>query len=340
MVKRAFVLAAAAAGTAAGLAVLRARRRVDLSGQVVLITGGSRGLGLALAREFASRGCHLILCARSGDELERAKTDLSAFPARVVTVRCDVTDADQVGKCVEEAISQFGRIDILVNNAGAIIVGPAQTMTLDDFAQAMDVMFWGTVHATLACLPHFRARGCGRIVNITSIGGLVSVPHLLPYSCAKFAVTAFSEGLGAELRGSGIKVFTIAPGLMRTGSFVNAYFKGAERGEAGWFSAAASFPGVSMSARRAARQILGSIERGKTERILGSPAKLMAWFHDLFPESTLAALGAVNHLLPRGSQRSELGKDSKLLSEPWMRALTFLGRRAAKEHLQPIGSTH
>src|SRR5690348_787008 len=177
MVKRALFLAAALAGPALGLTVLRAGRRVNLSGQVVLITGGSRGLGLALAREFASRGCHLILCARNGDELERAKTDLSAFPARVVTVRCDVTSPGQVGKCVEEAISRFGRIDILVNNAGAITVGPVQTMTLEDFAEAMDVMFWGTVHATFACLPHFRARGCGRIVNITSIGGLVSIPH-------------------------------------------------------------------------------------------------------------------------------------------------------------------
>lgn len=340
MVKKALVFAGAAAGTAVGIAALRARRRVDLNGQVVLITGGSRGLGLALAREFASRGCDLILCARSSDELERAKTDLSSFPVRVVTIRCDVTDATQVGKCIEEALSQFGGIDILVNNAGAITVGPAHTMTLEDFAQAMDVMFWGTVHATLACLPHFRSRGRGRIVNIGSIGGLVSVPHLLPYSCAKFAVTAFSEGLGAELRGSGIKVLTIAPGLMRTGSFVNAYFKGAERGEAGWFSAASSFPGISMSARRAARQIIGSIERCRTGRILGSPAKLMAWFHDFFPESTLAALGAVNHLLPSGSQRSEFGKDSKLLSKPWMRALTLLGRKAGEEHLQPVGSFH
>jgi hypothetical protein len=123
---------------------------------------------------------------------------------------------------------------------------------------------------------------------------------------------------------------------MRTGSFVNAYFKGAERGEAAWFSAASSLPGISMSAKRAARQVIGSLDRGRSERILSSPARLMAWFHDLFPEATLAALGTVNRLLPSGSQRSELGKDSDLLTRPWMRALTFLGRKGGEQHLQPV----
>ena len=226
MRKAALALGSAAFGAGVGLALFRTSRKADLSGQVVLITGGSRGLGLALAREFGSRGAELILCARNSDELERARHDLSNIRGKVLTIPCDVTDPAQVSACIAEGVSTLGRIDILVNNAGTISVGPLHTMAIEDFEQAIEVMFWGVIYTTMAILPHFRQRGSGRIVNITSIGGKVSVPHLLPYSCAKFAATAFSEGLSAELRGSGIRVLTIAPGLMRTGSFVERLFQG------------------------------------------------------------------------------------------------------------------
>lgn len=191
------------------------------------------------------------------------------------------------------------------------------------------------MYTTLAALPHFRQRGRGHVVNITSVGGKVSVPHLVPYGGAKFAAVAFSEGMRAELSRSGIQVVTIAPGLMRTGSFVNARFKGAERDEAAWFSAGASLPGLSMSAKRAARQIIDALERGRSERILSTPANLLARFHGLFPELSVAILGLVNGLLPRGSHRTELGRDSSILARPRMRALMFLGRRAVDQYLQP-----
>jgi short-subunit dehydrogenase len=329
----------AAATAAISAAVLRAQFRTDLRGKVVLITGGSRGLGLALAREFAARGCHLILCARNWEDLARAKHDLDGHDVRVVTLVCDIRDQKQVNEAISQALAEFGRIDILVNNAGTIRVGPIRTMTIEDFEQAMDVMFWGMVYMTLAVLPHFEQRGFGNIVNITSIGGKVSVPHLVPYSCAKFAAVAFSEGLRAELDDSGVKVVTIAPGLMRTGSFLNAFFKGAERGEAGWFSASASLPGISMSAKRAARQIVQAMEQGRASRILSTPANIMARFHGLFPEFSVGVLSLVNRVLPKGSQVSELGRDSELLQRPWMRALTVLGRRAADTYFQPTRAT-
>jgi len=320
------------------LALLRRRRKVDLRGQVVLITGGSRGLGLALAREFARRGSHLVLCARNAEELQRVQRDLAESQGRVVPIPCDVTDRGQVAHLIGEVLREFGRMDVLVNNAGSITVGPIHTMTIADFEQAMDVMFWGTVYATLATLPHFRERARGAIVNITSIGGKVSVPHLVPYSCAKFAAVAFSEGLRAELKGLGIDVLTIAPGLMRTGSFLNAWFKGAEKAEAAWFSASSSLPGISMSARRAARQIVTALEQGRAERILSMPANLLARFHGLFPELTTEILGLINRLLPSGSDQVEKGSDSATLQRPWMRAVTVLGRRAADEYLQPMES--
>ncbi len=110
----------------------------------------------------------------------------------------------------------FGRVDIVVNNAGIIQVGPMSTTTVEDFATALDVMFWGALYPTLAVLPQMRARRSGHVVNITSIGGMVSVPHLLPYTCAKFAAVGLSEGLRTELGQEGIHVTTVVPGWRRS----------------------------------------------------------------------------------------------------------------------------
>uniref|UniRef100_Q022W9 Short-chain dehydrogenase/reductase SDR n=1 Tax=Solibacter usitatus (strain Ellin6076) TaxID=234267 RepID=Q022W9_SOLUE len=330
-------LATSAALATAGIAatVLRRRACMDMRGKVVLITGGSHGLGLALARRFAQEGAKIALCARSEEELRRAREDVASRGAEVFTATCDVSDRLQVEAVVTATLDRFRRIDVLVNNAGIIHVGPVDAMTIEDFEQAMGVMFWGTVYATMAVLPHMRGRRDQRIVNITSIGAKVSVPHLLPYSCAKFAAAAFSEGMRAELSGTGVKVVTIAPGLMRTGSYLNALFKGAEAGEAGWFSVSSSLPGISMSAEKAAEQIVSAARSGRPERVLGVPAKLLAQFHELFPSATAGILGLVSRALPHGGRRSELGSESPLLQKEWLRFLTTLGRYVAEDLLQP-----
>ncbi len=204
-------------GLAAGLATaLRPRPEWELGGQVAVITGGSRGLGLLLARELGRHGCQLAICARDEAELARARADLESRGMTVHTVRCNVAERAEVERFIAEVVRRFGGIDLLVNNAGTIKVGPVELMTVGDFEDAMRVNFWGMVYPTLSALPIMRAQGGGRIVNITSIGGKVSVPHLLPYNCAKFAAVAFSEGLRAELARDGITVVTVVPGLMRT----------------------------------------------------------------------------------------------------------------------------
>src|SRR5689334_20889000 len=257
-----------AADVGAGLPVCKlAGRRpvVDLYGQVVLITGGSRGLGLALAREFAAAGCKVAICARDTSELERARQDLESRGAQVDTVRCDVTNLGEVDRLIGSVIEHFGRIDVLVNNAGTIQVGPVESMSLAEFEQAMDVMFWGVVYPTRAVLPQMLERQAGRVVNITSIGGKVAVPLLLPLDCAKIAAIRFSEGLRAELTGKGVKVVTIAPGLMRTGSYLNASFRGDTDSESAWFSVSSSLPGITIEGSRAARQIVTATARGDAE---------------------------------------------------------------------------
>jgi NAD(P)-dependent dehydrogenase (short-subunit alcohol dehydrogenase family) len=328
-----------AAGAGAGLAALALLRdgNCALRGHVALITGGSRGLGLALARTFADEGCRIAICARDAAELAAARRDLESRGAEVITAECDVGDRRQVEQMLDRVLRRYGQVDILVNNAGEIQVGPIESMTLDDFEEAMRIMFWGPVHTTLALLPHFKSRKSGRIVNITSIGGKVAVPHLMPYTCAKFAAAGFSEGLRAELAGTGVKVVTIAPGLMRTGSYQNAWVKGDHERETRWFSLSSSIPGITMSAQRAARQIVNATKRGDAEKVLSTPANLLARFHGLFPGVTADLLGIVGNLLPPGSdQRRKRSRDTRALRHsPWLSAATVLGRLAARRLLQP-----
>ncbi len=331
----------AGAALAAG-AFLRRMRAADLAGQVAVITGASRGLGFLLAREFALQGCRIVMCARDEQELERAAHDLRQKGAEVLAIRCDVTDPAQVHYLVEEARRRFGAIDILVNNAGTIQVGPFQSMTLKDFEDALRLMFWGVLHPTLAVLPQMLERRRGRIVNITSIGGKVSVPHLLPYNCAKFAAVGLSEGLRAELRHQGIRVITIVPGLMRTGSFLNAFFRGQKEREFRWFSLGAALPLVSMSAERAARQIVRATRRGEAERILSTPAVMLARFHGLFPGLTSDLMSWANRLIlpppveaggaeQRGMELSQRARSSVL------GVLTSMGFSAAERYNQYPG---
>src|SRR5919201_401355 len=237
------LLATAAAGALfAARALVRAQRAYDVRGKTVLITGGSRGLGLVLARELAREGARIAICARDATELERAREDLAARGADVLAVPCDLTKRAQVEELVNDVRAHFGRIDVLINNAGVIQVGPIDVMTLEDYEEAMRTHYWGPLYAILAVLPQMRQRGEGRIVNISSIGGKVSMPHLLPYNASKFALVGLSEGLRAELAKDGIVVTTVCPGLMRTGSPPNAYFKGQNEKEYAWFAISDALP--------------------------------------------------------------------------------------------------
>jgi NAD(P)-dependent dehydrogenase (short-subunit alcohol dehydrogenase family) len=309
-------------------------RGQTLRGKVVLVTGASRGLGHLLARLAAEQGARVVICARDPVELERARLNLVERGADVLAVPCDVTDPAQVDRLVITAISELGHLDVLINNAGVIQVGPLDEMTLDDFRLAMDVNFWGTVHTTLAVLPHMRDRRSGRIVNITSIGGKVAVPHLLPYDCAKFAALGFSEGLRAELARDGVRVTTVIPGLMRTGSVVSAEFKGRVEDEFTWFAAAARSPLVSMDVRRAARRILEAVRLGESELVLGWQARLLRLGKELAPGLTGAVLALVNRALPDPADRPpasgrEVATSRRLrtFGPPTLAALPAGGRR-------------
>ncbi len=333
-------IAFAVTGIAAGLMIRRKLQQSSerlIGGRVVLITGGSRGLGLAMAHRFAREGCHIAICARDEDELTRAGAELERIGASVFTVQCDVTRRSEVEQMIEDVTGHFGRMDILVNNAGLIKVGPIESMTLSDFDEAMDALFWGVVNPTMTLLPAFLQRNRGQIVNITSIGAKVSVPHLVPYCVAKHAAAGFSEGLRQELAYTGVKVTTIAPGLMRTGSFTAALFKGNREAESRWFSLGASLPGFSISADRAARQIVESVRRGDMERILTLPAQLLAKANGIAPQTTQQVLSWAAHKFlpgPSSDKHSTAGWRLSNLKSMKMRPFLTLGRMAARRFNQ------
>lgn len=324
---------AAGGAILAGREIYRRLRMADLRGHVVVITGGSRGLGLAMAEEFARQGTRLVICARDAEGLGIAEERLRMLGTDVLTVPCDVASREQVGELVRRANERFGRVDVLVNNAGIITVGPLKSQKLEDFQRSMDIIFWGTVYPTLEILPQMIARRSGRIANITSIGGRVSVPHLLPYSCAKFATVGFSEGLRAELAKDNIKVTTVIPGLMRTGSYINAEMKGKQQAEYAWFSLSSSLPLVTAGAPRAARRIVSAIRRGAAEVIITPQARLASLVHGVAPGLTADALGLINRFLPDevgGSSERVRGKEAdSAISQSF---LTTLGKKAARKY--------
>lgn len=316
---------------AAKLASRTGRERLNLRGKVVLITG-SRGLGLAIAKEFGREGARIALCARNSEELDHACEMLSDEQIEAAAFPVDITDPSQIEPLVTNIVQRFGTIDILVNNAGEIRVGPFESFTRSDYEHAMNLMFWAPVNLTFAVLPGMRKQGLGCIINITSIGGRVSVPHLLPYSCAKFALVGFSTGLSTELRPKGVHVLTVVPGLMRTGSYLKAEFKAQANREFAWFGLLGNLPGVSISAAHAARSIRHALLSDRRVCTISLPAKLLASLEGMTPESTRRTLEVVNRLLLPGPNGSEDLRPGSTLNGNFgkiYQALTVLGRRAA-----------
>ena len=290
-------VAAGAIGVMAGRRFVRGSRAIDFAGRVVVITGGSRGLGLVVARQLAAEGARLALLARDEEELQRAAEH---FPpgAEVMTLRCDIRRRTEVRAAVDAILERYNVIDVLINNAGVIQVGPLEHMTTGDFENAMATHFWGPLHLMFETVPAMRRRGFGRIVNISSIGGRIAVPHLAPYCASKFALAGLSDAVRTELDQYGIAVTTVTPGLMRTGSPVNAGIKGQHEAEYAWFAISDSLPGLSASAENAARQIIEACRHGDAELTITVPAKLAIIANHVAPAAVARALVIANRFLP------------------------------------------
>jgi NAD(P)-dependent dehydrogenase (short-subunit alcohol dehydrogenase family) len=305
------------------------------TGRVAAVVGGTRGLGIDLARELQRRGYEVALCARDALEIDRVRAEFAGRGVKVLASVHDATDAAGMEQFVADIVAQHGRLDVLFTCAATIQVGPLEAMTRVDFEDALRQIFWTTYHPSMAALPVMRRQQSGHLAHVTSFGGKVSVPHLLPYCTAKFAATGFSEGLRAAVAKDGIRVTTITPGVMRTGAHVNAPFKGNQEAEYTWFAAGATLPLVSLGSERAARRIVDAVERGKAECTLSAAIRLLVVANAVFPGLTSRLLAIQDALLPAGDgiTGSERGADVAERSRlPWVRALDRLGRKNAQRH--------
>ncbi len=311
------------------------RSEYSFTGKSVLITGGSRGLGLSIARRLAMEGARLALLARDEEELAEACRELNGIGAEAISVPCDLLDRAQSLGAIETVLDRFGRIDVLINNAGIIEVGPLENMRRQDFEKAMDLHLWAPFNLMQQTIPHMRRAGGGRIVNISSIGGKVAVPHMAPYSASKFALVGLSDAFRAELARDGIKVTTVTPGVMRTGSHVHAKFKGNHGAEYTWFALSATLQVAAIEAERAANSIVEACRRGQSSLIIGLPARLMIAGNALFPSLTGEVMKLVNRFLPRppGGEGDEAKSGFEARDEQQVPGfLARLGQSAVTRH--------
>ncbi|WP_088892705.1 SDR family NAD(P)-dependent oxidoreductase [Leptolyngbya ohadii] len=304
----------------------------DLEGKTALITGGSRGLGLVMARQLLDAGAKVAICARDEAELERAQTELSQR-GDVFAVTCDVTVQMQVEQMLWHVRQRFGTLDILINNAGTDIISPIENLTMQDYDDLMKLHFWASLYTTYAVLPQMQQRQSGRIVNISSIGGKVASPHMVAYCASKFALVGLSEGMRTELAKDNIVVTTVCPGFIRTGVVDHGIVKGQHRKEFAWFSIGDSLPIVSASAEQVSRATIAGLRQGAAEVIVPFPTWFAVKIYGLFPGLATSLLGAMNRLLPKpggiGKERA-FGKDSHSAWSPSI--LTYLSDRAAKRN--------
>ena len=283
-----------------------------------------------------AEGARIALAARDEGELERARVRISPSAASMPPHRLRRRQPRRTReRLVRDVVARTGRIDVLINNAGIIQVGPLDHMQRGDFEEAMAVHFWGPLHTMLdgdsghetsGRRPHRQ-----HLVDRREIG----VPHLAPYCASKFALTGLSESMRAELAKDDIYVTTVCPGLMRTGSPFNAWFKGRHRDEFAWFAISDSMPLASIDASRAAAQVVDACRHGDAELVISWPAKLAVIANAIAPEAVALAMNLANPLvLPTTSDDagSERHSGWQSLSDWAPSRLTRLTERAAAQN--------
>lgn len=250
-----------------------------------LITGASEGIGKAIALLLAQKGYDLVLAARREEPLAAVAATVRSLGRQAIAIPTDVRDPAQVDVLVQKALEAYPTIDVLVNNAGIYVSGAAEEFSLDDWRQAMDTNVWGCIHLIHALLPHLLQQGQGTIVNVSSIGGKIPMPYLVPYCTTKYAITGMTESLHSELAPKGIHVFGVYPNLIKTRFVERAIFRGkdeqASRDRRQQIEQLLQVPLVETP-EVVAQAVWDGIVHKKTEVVVGS-ANLSTAAHRLFP---------------------------------------------------------
>ena len=190
---------------------------MTLSGKVAVVTGASRGIGLAAAEVLAKAGVHVMICARSVVETARQVEAIGAkYPGKVSGVACDVSDENAVRELMSQTVRTFGGLDVLVNNAGIGLLGPVETFSPAQWRETIDINLTGTFYCCHYAIPHLKARGGGDIVNIASRSSINAYAGGAAYCASKFGMLGFSEALHLELRPENIRVSCVLPGRVST----------------------------------------------------------------------------------------------------------------------------
>ncbi|MCW0181722.1 MAG: SDR family NAD(P)-dependent oxidoreductase [Zavarzinia sp.] len=253
-------------------------------GKVAVVTGAASGIGQALARDFARRGCALAISDINADRLETLAAELRRQGTRVLAEALDVSDRGAVFAFADKVATDLGGADFVVNNAGVALVGSIDSLPIEQIEWLMGINFWGVVYGTKAFLPRMLAKKSGSIVNISSVFGLIGVPGQGAYCAAKFAVRGFTETLRQEVHGTGVHIGCVHPGGIKTNIAASARVvelpAGAESAEA----VARRFEEIARTTpEQAAATIIHGIERRSPRILIGPDARVISGLSRLLP---------------------------------------------------------
>jgi dehydrogenase/reductase SDR family protein 7B len=245
--------------------------------KVVVITGGSSGIGKALAQEFGSKGSKIFITGRNKVELDKTVYELNGQGISIAALKADVTVEADNKLMAEEAVRKFGRIDVLINNAGISMRAMFEDVEIDVIKRVMDINFYGVLYATKYCLPEIK-KNRGSIIGISSIAGFRGLPARTGYSASKFALNGFLEVLRTELLKTGVHVLTACPGFTATDIRKKSLTSdGTAQGES------PRNEDQMMSAEECARYIYNATVRRRRTLILTTQGKLAVFFNKWLP---------------------------------------------------------
>ena len=246
-----------------------------LAGKVAVITGGSMGIGEAIAKLFVKHGAQVVLLSRDSTRLEAARVRIGHLD-QTLAIACDVRHREEIDRAIGLVMHHFQRIDIWINNAGHGLFDSIANMQMSDCRETFDTNFFGTIEAMKAVIPIMKQQCSGAIINVSSVAGHIPLPFNATYSATKFAMNAIGKAARIELAGSGIHVTTVCPGYVRTDFGSNAV-----RGSNYRQVRPASARGI--SAERVARAVLNGYLKQTREVIVPWTMHPVVKIYQLFP---------------------------------------------------------